>query len=223
MGTLTVDVNPSLGDTMTIDTKVFTFVPSGTANGDGEIAREAALGDTQENIVSAILGTDGHNDPHPTAWCQAAFIGDNLVVRALVGGVKGNDIATTETFTAGSNVFGAGNLINGADCIAADAVAALVAAITAEDTQGVGAAPGDPDTVVLTADVAGIAGDDIAVAETLANGAFFGAAEFLTNGIDGTVADARTVMMNSTWLYVAIADNTVADKNWRRIALGNAY
>jgi hypothetical protein len=43
------------------------------------------------------------------------------------------------------------------------------------------------------------------------------------DGVDGTVADAGTAYADATYLYIAKDDNTTADTNWRRIALGSAY
>jgi hypothetical protein len=45
----------------------------------------------------------------------------------------------------------------------------------------------------------------------------------LTGGVNGTVAEKGAQMVDATYLYVCIADNTVAGKNWRRIALGSAF
>jgi hypothetical protein len=223
---LTVDVKPTVGDTMTIGTKDFTFVPSGTANGDGEIdvgIPADLLADIQASIVKAIRGTDGHNEPHPLVTCDEAFLGNVLAITALIGGVAGNDIATTETFTAETNVFSADKLANGSDCVAADAVTALAAAITNSDTQGVGAVDGAGNTVVLTADIGGVITNSITVAENMANAAFVGAVTALAGGADGTVGDARSILMDETYLYLCYNENTIADKNWRRIALGQAY
>lgn len=219
---LTMDVNPTVGDTMTIGTKVFTFVPNGTANADGEIDVEALLAGTQANVIAAIRGTD-HNDPHPLVTCDDAFLANVLAITALKGGIAGNDIATTETFTAETNVFSAVQLANGSDCSAADAVTALVAAITASDTQGVGATDGAGDTVVITSDVGGVATNSIIIGETMANGAFADGAVLLSGGLDGTIGSERQAFVDSSYLYVCIADNTIADKNWRRISLGSAY
>ena len=219
-GTLTVDTQPSSGDTMTIGEKVYTFVPDGTANADGEISIGTDLATAQANIVAAINGDDGFNEPH-TLVSAGDFASDDVTITALVGGVAGDEIATTETFTAGTNVFAAAVLGSGADCTAPNAVTALVAAITASDTQGVGAADGAGDTVVLTADVKGVAGNDIDVAETMANGAFVATA--LAGGVDGTVGAMNQVKLDDTYLYVCVADNGISDANWRRITLGSAY
>ena len=221
-GTLTVDTKPTSGDTMTIGTKVYTFVPVGTATADGEISVGADLAAAKVNIVAAINGTDSINIAH-TLVHAAAFVADACAITALVGGVAGNSIATTETFTAVTNIFAAALLGTGADCSAANAITALVAAFTAHDTQGVGAADGAGDTVELTADVAGTIGNAITIAETLANATFAGAATALSGGVNGTVGAKGDRMQDGTYLYYCTATNTTADKNWRRISLGVAY
>jgi hypothetical protein len=221
---LTVDTQPTSSDTMTVGEgdgeKVYTFVPDGTANAEGEISVGTDLASAQANIVAAINGTDGVNTAH-TQVSAGEFAANVSAITAKIGGVIGDSIATTETFTAGTNVFGGATLSGGADCSAANAVTALVSAITAEDTQGVGAADGAGDTVDLTADTAGVIGNSITISETMAN-ASFGAAT-LENGVDGTVGVEGEVMSDDTYLYRAIAENTTADKNWRRISLGAAY
>jgi hypothetical protein len=222
-GTLTVDTNPVSGDTFTIGEKVFTIVPAGTASGEGQVNRGGNVGTTQENIVAAINGTDGHNTPHPLV-SAAAFGGDACVITALVGGVAGNSIATTQTFTAGSNVFDAatlGTTTAGVDCADTDAATALVAAITAESA--IAAAVADGANVTVSAQVKGVSGNSIAISETMDNGAWAGAATELSGGVDGTVGVARQVVMDSSWLYVCTAVNTIADANWRRITLGTVY
>ena len=221
-GTLTVDTQPTSGDTMTIGTKVYTFVPVGTANGDGEISIGANLAGAQAAIVAAINGTDGVNEPHPKVRASV-FATDASTITAMVGGTAGDLIATTETFTAATNVFGAVTLGNGADCSAANAITALVGAITASDTQGISAVDGAGDTVVLTCDVAGVIGNTVIIGETMSNGSFTGGAVLLSGGIDGTVGTIGESMIDASYLYRCVADNTTAGKNWRRISLGSAY
>jgi hypothetical protein len=103
-GTLTMDTQPTAGDTMTIGTKVYTFTADGTAAADGEIDVGADLADCKTLVVAAINGTDGINTAH-TQVTAAAFVGDDMVITASTKGVAGDLIATTETFTAGTNVF----------------------------------------------------------------------------------------------------------------------
>lgn len=219
---LTMDTQPTAGDTITIGTKTYTFVPVGTATADGEISVGADLAAAKLALVAAINGTDGVNDPNSLA-SAGAFVENVSAITALVGGAAGNNIATTETFTAASNVFSAVKLATGSDCSAANAVTALVAAITASDTQGVGAVDGAGDTVELTADVAGIAGNSIAISETMANGAFAGGATALSGGVNGTVGEAGDMQYDASYLYICSSVNTISGKNWRRISLGSAY
>ena len=90
--------------------------------------------------------------------------------------------------------------------------------------RGVGATDGAGDTVVLTADTKGVAGNSIAISEDMANGEVD--AQTLgttTAGVDGTVGLKNQICRDDSYLYVCIADNTIADANWRRIQLGNAY
>ena len=220
-GTLTIDTKPTSGDTMTIGSKTYIFVPVGTANADGEISIGADVAGAQANIVAAINGTDGVNAAHPDV-SAGAFESDDCTITAFVGGTIGNAIITTDTFTAATNVFGAAALATGADCSAANAAAALIAAINANDTQGVAATAGTGTNVVLTADVAGVVGNDISVGSTMENGALDGATE-LSGGVDGTVANGMKFMVDSSYMYVALAGNTTAQANWRRVSLGAAY
>jgi len=221
--TLTVDTQPTSGNTMTVGTKVYTFVPVGTANADGEISIGADLATAKLAIVAAINGTDSVNDPHPLVSAGAFGANDACILTALLGGSAGTAIATTETFTAETNIFAGATLAGGADCSAQNAVTALVAAITASDTQGVGAVDGDGDTVELTADTAGTAGNDIVIGKVMANATFAGGATKLSGGVDGTVGLLGDTEVDASYLYVCTADNTVSDKNWRRISVGAAY
>lgn len=221
-GSLTLPTQPTSGDTMTIGSKTYTFVPNGTANAEGEVSIGTDLATAQAAIVAAINGTDAHNTANSTV-SASAFAVNVCTLTALVGGAGGNEIVTTETFTAVGNVFGAGTLGSGVSCTAANAITALVAAITANDTQGVGAEDGAGDTVVLTADVAGVVGNAIVIGETLTNGAFTAGATALSGGVDGTVGYRHELRSDATYLYVCTATNDTSDANWRRIALGDVY
>lgn len=108
-GTLTMDTQPTAGDTMTIGTKTYTFTADGTAAADGEIDVGADLADAKTLVPAAINGTDGINTAH-TQVTAAAFVGDDMVITASTKGTAGDSIATTETFTAVTNVFDAATL-----------------------------------------------------------------------------------------------------------------
>lgn len=194
-GTLTVDTQPTAGDTMTVGAQTYAFVANGTANAAGEISVGADLAGAQAAIVAAINGTDGFNSANAQATI-AAFSSDDAVITAKEGGTAGDSVVTTETFTAGTNVFDAGTLgttTAGVDCAAADAATALRAAIAAHAAT-VATAGGSSGTVSLTAKATGEA-YNVATTETMANGAF-GAAT-LTGGKD-----------DKAYLEVAITDAT---------------
>lgn len=113
-GALTVDVLPTDGDTMTIDTTTYTFKDALTGGGVlDEIKISAAdLPGTQTNILGAINGNSGipgtdysAGQPAHSSVTIAAFATDIAIITAKTPGVAGDLIATTETFTAGTNVF----------------------------------------------------------------------------------------------------------------------
>jgi hypothetical protein len=222
-GTLTMATQPTAGDTVTIGGSEYIFVPVGTDTAPGEVSVGANVAEAQAALVAAINGTDDDfNDPHP--FVRAGAFADNVsVITALIGGTAGDEIATTETFTAAGNLFGATTLGSGADCTAAHAVTALVTAITASDTQGVGAADGTGDVVDLTADAAGVAGNEIAVATTMTHASFGADVDSLSGGVNGTVGDKKKLLVDASYLYICPAGNTISGKNWRRISLGSAY
>jgi len=221
-GTLTVDTQPTAGDTMTLGSKTFTFVPNGTANANGEISIGTGLATAKTNIVAAINGSDGYNLAH-TQVSAAAFSNNNSVITALIGGTAGNNIASTETFTEGTNIFteAIGVTTAGADCTAANAVTAIVAAITNSGDGTYSAVDGTNDVVDITFDVNGIVGNSISTTETMANATF--AHGTLTGGVDGTVGTQWQSKVDTGYFYLCIATNDSTGKNWRRISLGTAY
>lgn len=219
-GSLTLTTQPDSGDKITIGEKEFTFVPAGTANADGEVSVGANLAGAQAAFEAAVNGTDDHNTPHPLV-SASAFAANVCTVTALVGGTVGDTIPTTTSLTQVLDGFSAVTLGGGADCTAANAIEHLVAAITANDTQGVSAADAAGDVVDLTANIAGVSGNDITVATTMANGSW--GHEHLQGGVDGTVGYVEKPLIDNSYLYVCFANNTISDKNWRRISLGAAY
>lgn len=223
-GILTIDIQPISGDKMTIGTKVYTFVPVGTDTADGEISVGSDVDACKLNIVAAINGEDEFNIAHPLVKASE-FVVDNMGLTAIAGGVAGNTIATTSSFTAMGNAFGDTTLKTGTDCTAVNGVEALIAAITASDTQGIGAVVDGQNTniVVLSADVAGELGNEIAVETDASAGAFEESGTALAGGSDGTVSDGYTVMVDDSYVYVTTAANTNTGRNWRRISLGAAF
>lgn len=110
--TLTVDTLPTANDTITIDGEVYTVVASGAVA--GQINVGANLAAFQTNFVAAINGTDSINVPHPSVRA-GAFVANVSRISARLSGTAGNSIATTETFTAVTNIFSGAVLSGGLD------------------------------------------------------------------------------------------------------------
>lgn len=106
-GTLTMDTKPLADDTLTIGTTTYTFVATPAATGD--VAIGAAVANSQANLVTAINDGDSFNDAS-TVVTAGDFSGDDCVLTAVVEGVAGDSIATTETFDEATNVFDAATL-----------------------------------------------------------------------------------------------------------------
>lgn len=107
-GTLTMDTQPTATDTVTVGTITYTWMASGAVS--GQINRGADLAAAKVNFVAAINGSDGiQAGPNPFA-SAAAFSGNVCTLTARMAGPLGSLVATTETFTAVSNVFNATTL-----------------------------------------------------------------------------------------------------------------
>lgn len=212
---LTLDTNPVAGNTLTIGSKVYTFVATADFNADGEIEIGTDLAGTKLNVVKAIKGTDTVNTAHPQISCGSAFVVNDLALEALVAGVAGNSLAHAETFTAVTNVITA--FTTGADCSAPNAVLAIVDAVTANLASLVTAIDFDADTVKFTAITKGVIGDSIVLDEEMAHGVI--AVYHLDEGVDGTVAVKGTMVFDADFLYVAVDACTTAVGNWKKTAL----
>lgn len=197
-GTLTLDTQPTAGDTMSIGNKVYTFVALGQGDIDGEIALGVNLAATKPLVVAAINGTDAWNTAN-TLVSAAAFVGDDCVITSRIEGTVGNAYTSTETFTAGTNIFDAttlGTTTAGTDCAAGAAITALVAAITGDTQAVVSAVDGAGDTVVVTSKLVGVIGNTYATSDTMGN-ASWGDTE-LAGGIDAPNGTMTVVLTDAT-------------------------
>jgi len=79
------------------------------------------------------------------------------------------------------------------------------------------------DDIDLTADVSGVAGNAIVTTDDDAEITWSGPEVALVGGIDGTVGVEFEVCADSSYLYYATAENTIADANWRRVDIGSVY
>ncbi len=211
--TLTVDTQPVAAQTMTIGTKLYTFVAVGADNADGKISVGADLAAAKVNIVAAINGS-GFNQAHPQVTA-AAFSGNTCLITAKVGGTIGNYIVSTETMTGGNNAFSSAKLVGGTDCSAENAVTALVASVVLSDTQNVNAINGAENTVVFDVDTAGVSGNSVVITENLTNGEVTS----FSGGINGTLGFMGEIRVVSSGIYIASADNTITGSNWKFIPI----
>ena len=127
-GTLTMDTDPTDTNTFTIGTITYTFLDSFVDAVDN-VFTGADLAAAKVNLVAAVTAVGGTpGTTHFTTQVAnpdvdiATFIGDDAVLTALVAGFAGNALATTEAFTAGTNVFDETTL--GETTLGADAILA---------------------------------------------------------------------------------------------------
>ena len=109
--TLTMDTQPSDGDTLTIGSRTYTW-ESTLSNVDGNIWIGADLAAAKLNLGYAIADSGGTSGTDYAAAMTAntevslaAFASDDAIFTALAAGTAANAFASTETFTAGTNVF----------------------------------------------------------------------------------------------------------------------
>lgn len=96
---------------------------------------------------------------------------------------------------------------------------ALEAAITGDDSAVVSVEASDATTLTVAALVAGVSGNSIAIAETLTNGSWAGAAVVLSGGLDGTVAEPGEFIFAGGYMYYTEVENLVSGANWKAVAL----
>ncbi len=171
-------------------------IPAGTNNiGDVDLASSIPAGTNTIGAVN-INSNSGKSSVSKTRPANTAAYAANDVIAdvsvAATGVLTFDGVVTDgETVTIGTDIYefdtdasvtGTNILVDvSAGATAADAVTALAAAITASDTVGVGGVDGAGDIVVLTADTAGAAGNEIGTTTTCANAAF--ASTSLTGGL----------------------------------------
>lgn len=116
-GTLTMDTQPTEDDTIVLNGTTFTWKDAltGAAN---ELFTGADLDASKAALEAAFKDRDNGGTLHTVTdsvytaleMTMAAFSTHDAVFTANVKGTAGNSLATTETFTAGSNVFDAATL-----------------------------------------------------------------------------------------------------------------
>lgn len=117
--TLTMDTQPTDGNTITIGARTYTWEDTLT-DVDGNIFTGADLAAAKLNLGYAIAASGGSagtdyalSTTVNTEVTVGAFVGDDAVFTAIAVGVAGN-LTSTETFTAVTNVFSSATLVGGA-------------------------------------------------------------------------------------------------------------
>ncbi len=116
-GTLTLGAVPADTETVTIDSKVYTFKTTLTDT-DGFVKRGATILECIENLVNAInLGT-GAGTAYATSTTlhstvSAVKVDNTVVVTAKTKGTAGNSLGTTETLAGTGSEWGAATLAGG--------------------------------------------------------------------------------------------------------------
>ncbi len=114
-GTLTLDTIPTDADTMTIDSKVYTWEDTLT-DVDGNIYTGGTLAQAKLNLVAAMDLSGSAGTDYATSMTAhgtvdiATFISDDAILTAKAVGLAGDSIATTETYTPAGNIFDATTL-----------------------------------------------------------------------------------------------------------------
>lgn len=201
-GNLTLAVQPTAGDKVTVGTKVYTFVPVGTDTADGEVSIGSDLLEAQANIVSAINGVDGISDPHPLVTASE-FLGNVSAITAHAGGTAGNSIATTSSFTSAANEFDAVWLATGTDCSAENAVIAIIETVEDHIEEGmlIGDGDGEDDSVNIFAPL-GASYNGYPVSTTIADASFGQGVTGLSGGQDTTEPAGVFFRIDDTNLYI---------------------
>lgn len=252
-GTLTMNTDqPHNGDTVLMGGTTYTFKTALTTpvTVPNEVLIAATTTEaSMENLIKAIEGTGTEGVEYSVGTVSQGAVtatkatADTMLVTYDSVGFLGNQYDTAGTATHAT--WGHPHLLGGVDPQAANDVKTggnvegsidnLVLAITAGAGAGTNYGTGttvnslatavkaSAATMTATNKIKGVIGNSTAIAETLADGSWASGATFLSGGVDGTVGSQWEVFVDASYLYVAIAANTAADTNWRRISLGTAY
>ena len=131
-GKLTISVQPSVGQVLTLGSKTYSFVASLATNTDGQIVIGGTVATTRANIQAAVnlSGLPGSQYASATSLNgdveATAIIGNDIIFTAKTGGVAGNSIVSTSTLVA-PNTFDAVTLgTYRAGAAASDADSAII-------------------------------------------------------------------------------------------------
>jgi hypothetical protein len=239
-GTVTVTGAPVVDETLVIGTQTFLFKAS--RGGVGQIAINANNTLQAANIVAAI-----------TADLLTVVATNTLgvvIVTSVAAGTAGNSIILTTNAT-GVAVSGSETLENGVDFVdeyimvgaqkftfvtARSGAGSFEVTVNANNTtQGnnlvtaladVSNAAGSNNAgaVTISAAVKGVTGNNIALSESATGTAVSSVTGGkLDGGVDGTPGQLNEVCADANYAYRVVAENTIVDANWTRIATGATF
>jgi hypothetical protein len=113
-GKLTLTVQPTAGQVITLGSKTYSFVASLTTNTDGQIVIGGTVAATRANIMAAVnlSGLPGSQYASATSLngdVEATIVGNDIIFTAKTGGTAGNSIVSTSTLVS-PNTFDAATL-----------------------------------------------------------------------------------------------------------------
>lgn len=131
-GTLTLNVNPSPGDVITLGTFSYTYKSSISGTTNQILIGSGSLASTITNTINAIA-TGGTSNPNyytsgsNTSATAVAGTGNSIAVTALSSGTAGNGVAATGSFASSYNTWAAATLTGGAVASGTDTIFTLPA------------------------------------------------------------------------------------------------
>jgi hypothetical protein len=239
-------------ETVTIDETVYTFVTALSDPAvPYEVLVEVSAELNINNLVAAATGGAGAGTKYGTGTVAHTTVdvtkgsAATIVATAKAIGFAGNSIAIDEDLDNGTWAGGATVLSGGVDAQAANDVLRginaeasidnLVLAITAGAGAGtnygtgtvvnplVTAVKANSSTMTCTNKIKGVIGNSTVIGKSGSDLSWASSATALAGGVNGTVGVANETCADASYIYHAISQNTIADANWRRIALGSAY
>ena len=221
-GTLTLASGILADDTITLGATTYTFKAAAAAA--GEITIGGTLNVQAENIIAAINGTDSRNSAN--ASVTAAISGSNVIFTAIIGGVAGDAIASTETLTAGGfDATTIGATFGPDEAEDSEVVDAIVAQFTAgwtnplDATDSIASPPftvaDSTNDAVFTSTLHGSVPNGYVLLDAMANATL---AQTVA-GVEGTKGMAGAGAIDATNIYTLLTANAVTDAYvWKKVA-----
>lgn len=161
--------------------------------GTGEnVALSAAIDGTEITVTLGTDGTGAADNAKNTAALVAAAISILDGVTAAASGEGDAALTTAE---------GPTSFLGGVDPAITTTANDIITAIGEDE---------DADELVAVAKAAENSGAGVVTAMATTN---------LDNGADGTVGSQWEIRVDDSYIYIAVDDNTVADANWKKVAI----